>query len=446
MQFSRVRVLLKQFAKRFSIKGRSPLSFSQPQSLIWQSYPFIVKPQYLIPFFDLSVKDWAIEARVLRWLTFVWLFIGLMMVFSASYLVADVEVGNGLHYFRSQILWILTGLVGFNIVVHTPSRYILSLSDWFVILCLGLILATLLPGLGVSVNGATRWLGLGPFLIQPSELIKPFLVLQSARIFSQWDRLTWTTRLTWLGIFLGILLAILIQPNLSTAALCGIVMWLVALAAGLPYAYLGGAALSGLLLATISISLKEYQFRRVASFLNPWADPSGDGYQLIQSLLAIGSGGWFGTGFGLSQQKMFYLPIQYTDFIFAVFAEEFGFIGSVLLLLLLAAYATMGLRVAIKARYPLHRVAAMGITALIVSQSLLNIGVATGALPTTGLPFPFMSYGGSSMIASLLSAALLIRLARESSEAKVLSLAKRPSSHALAPRNIPPQWDRSRLR
>ncbi|MBD1860650.1 FtsW/RodA/SpoVE family cell cycle protein [Trichocoleus desertorum] len=378
--------------------------------------------RYLIPFFDTSAQSWSLEARLLRWLTFLWLMVGLAALFSASYPVADADFGDGLYYFKRQILWILVGLVGFNLLVHSPLRYALGMAHWFVVLILGLIFATLVPGLGTTVNGATRWLALGPVPIQPSELMKPFLVLQSARLFGQWNRFSPTYRWSWLAIFAAILAGILLQPNLSTTALCGITLWLIAMAAGIPYAYLGGTALGGLLLATLSISIKEYQRRRVISFLNPWADPAQDGYQLIQSLLAVGSGGVWGTGFGLSQQKLFYLPIQYTDFIFAVFAEEFGFMGSLLLLLLLAIYGTLGLFVALKARKIVHQLVAIGAVILMVGQSLLNIGVATGALPTTGLPFPLFSYGGSSMIASLLAAGLLIRVARESSEAEVVSL------------------------
>nr|WP_199295709.1 FtsW/RodA/SpoVE family cell cycle protein [Trichocoleus sp. FACHB-591] len=381
-----------------------------------------VNLRYLIPFFDTSAQSWSLEARLLRWLTFLWLMVGLAALFSASYPVADADFGDGLYYFKRQILWILVGLVGFNLLVHSPLRYALGMAHWFVVLILGLIFATLVPGLGTTVNGATRWLALGPVPIQPSELMKPFLVLQSARLFGQWNRFSPTYRWSWLAIFAAILAGILLQPNLSTTALCGITLWLIAMAAGIPYAYLGGTALGGLLLATLSISIKEYQRRRVISFLNPWADPAQDGYQLIQSLLAVGSGGVWGTGFGLSQQKLFYLPIQYTDFIFAVFAEEFGFMGSLLLLLLLAIYGTLGLFVALKARKIVHQLVAIGAVILMVGQSLLNIGVATGALPTTGLPFPLFSYGGSSMIASLLAAGLLIRVARESSEAEVVSL------------------------
>jgi cell division protein FtsW len=250
-------------------------------------------------------------------------------------------------------------------------------------------------------------------------------VLQSARLFGLWNSLTWRVRFLWLGIFIAMLLGILKQPNLSTAALCGMSIWLIAMAAEIPLLYLMGAALSGIMAGLYSISKQAYQYRRVTAFLHPWKDPLHDSYQLVQSLLAVGSGGIWGTGFGLSQQKLFYLPIQYTDFIFAVFAEEFGFIGCMLLLLLLMVYATLALIIAMKTQDPVNRLVAVGAMTFMVGQSLLNIGVATGALPTTGLPFPLISYGSNSMIASLFIAGLLIRVARESSEAEVVSIQER---------------------
>ncbi len=381
-----------------------------------------MKLRHFIPFFDSSAQDWGQESRLLRWLTFLWLLVGLVVMYSASFAVADAKTGDGLYYFKIQLLWICLGMMGFNVLVHSPLRFILGLANWVLLLLLGLVLMTLLPGIGTEVNGATRWLVIGPVGIQPSELIKPFLVLQSARIFGQWERLDWGTRLLWVGIFGMTIAAILLQPNLSTAALCGMMIWLIALAAGLPYLYLGSAAGLGVLAAIVSVSLKSYQRRRLISFLNPWADPKGDGYQLIQSLLAIGSGGVFGSGFGLSQQKLFFLPIQDTDFIFAVFAEEFGLVGCFLLFLMLAGYATLAIRVALKAKNQVHQLVAVGVMILMVGQSLLNIGVASGALPTTGLPFPLFSYGGSSMIASLLAAGLLIRVARESTSAEVIAI------------------------
>ena len=321
----------------------------------------------------------------------------------------------------------MVGLVSFNVVVYSPLRYILGMAHWGIFLLLGTIALTLVPGLGTTVNGATRWLAIGSVLIQPSELIKPFLILQSARIFGRWLRLPWRDRLIWIGIFSSILFGILLQPNLSTTALCGMTLWLIALAAGLPYKYLGGTALTGLFFALLSITFKEYQRRRVMSFLNPWNDWFGDGYQLIQSLLAVGSGGVWGNGFGLSQQKLLYLPIQFTDFIFAVFAEEFGFLGSLVMFFMLATYATLGLWVALSARDKVYQLVAIGATIVMVGQSLLNIGVASGALPTTGLPLPLFSYGGSSMIASLTIAGLLIRVARESSGAQIISMGDRTS-------------------
>ncbi|MCG6137789.1 MAG: FtsW/RodA/SpoVE family cell cycle protein [Nostoc sp. LLA-1] len=395
--------------------------------------------RHLIPIFDNSVATWALEARLLRWLTLIWLSVGLIMLFSASYVVADSRQGDGLYYFKRQVIWALVALIGFNIIVNLPLRKILGMSHWFLAVFLALIFATLIPGVGRKAFDAARWIAIGPIPLQPSELIKPFLVLQSARLFGQWERLTWTVRLTWLGIFGLVLLGILAQPNLSTAALCGMTMWLIALAAGLPYKYLGGTALGGILLAVLSISIKEYQRKRVMSFLNPWADPTGDGYQLVQSLLAVGSGGPWGAGFGLSQQKMFYLPIQDTDFIFAVFAEEFGFVGSIVLLILLALFAALGLVVALKAKNTVNRLIASGVIIVIIGQSLLHIGVATGALPTTGLPLPMFSYGGNSIISSLVSIGLLIRVARESSEAEVVPLRQNKSENGRQRRKLPKQ-------
>ncbi len=367
----------------------------------------------LAPWIDPTVNQWSAEARWLRWLTMVWLSIGLIILFSASYAVSVAEHGHGLHYVLVQLLWVAIGLVVFNRIVHTSLDTLAKLSGTTLLLMLGLVLLTLVPVLGVTVNGAARWLPLGPFMVQPSELLKPCLVLQAARLFSRWSQLRWSVRLTWLGLFGLILGAILLQPNLSTAAVCGLTLWLIALGAGLPYAYIGLTALAGSLAAVVSISLKTYQRQRIVSFLNPWADPGDQGYQLIQSLLAIGSGGLWGEGFGLSQQKLSALPIQYTDFIFAVYAEEFGLVGGLLLLLLLGIYATLALRVALRSRESCRQLVALGAMVVLIGQAALNVGVVTGVLPTTGLPFPMISYGGSSMVSSLAIAALLVRAARE---------------------------------
>jgi cell division protein FtsW len=387
-------------------------------------YSFNVNLRQLIPFFDHSAGSWAPEARLLRWLTLLWLVLGLIMLFSASYPVAAERQGDGLYYFKRQIIWVFVGLILFNWIVNTPLSKILAASHWFLFVFLLLIFLILVPGVGKKAFDAARWIAIGPIPIQPSELIKPFLVLQSARLFAQWEKLSPQVRLFWLGVFCLVLLGILAQPNLSTTALCGMTIWFIALASGIPYRYLVGTALGGFFLALLSMSIKEYQRRRVMSFLNPWADPTGDGYQLVQSLLAVGTGQTWGMGFGMSQQKLFYLPIQDTDFIFAVFAEEFGFVGGMVIFLLLGVFATLGLIIAFKAKNPVHKLVATGLIVLIIGQSLLHIAVTTGAIPTTGLPLPMFSYGGNSMVASLMTCSLLIRVARESSEAEILALKK----------------------
>ena len=218
----------------------------------------------------------------------------------------------------------------------------------------------------------------------------------------------------WIGIFGTLILLIVKQPNLSTAALTGILVWMMALAAGINYQSLFTTAFLGGGLGIISILMNEYQKLRVMSFLDPWQDPEGNGYQLIQSLLAIGSGGWFGEGYGLSTQKLQYLPIQSTDFIYAVFAEEFGFIGSIMLLLFLLLIAFIGLKISLRCTTNYSKLTAIGCTTMLVSQSIMHLAVASGVMPTTGLPFPMMSYGGNSLLSSLLIGGLLVRCAIES--------------------------------
>jgi cell division protein FtsW len=377
-----------------------------------------VNLRLLVPFFDPTVKDWSLTARLMRWLTFLWLTIGTIVLFSASYYHGAGEKKDGLFYFNRQIAFIFVSLLIFNAIVHAPLGKLLKMAHWILLGILGLLLLTVLTSLGHNTMGATRWIGIGPIQIQPSELIKPFLVLQGAKLFGKWDQYSIKFRAVWLSVFAIVLLAILKQPNLSTTSLCAIGLWSIAFAAGLPLRQLAGTAVGGLLVAGISLLLNAYQRSRMLSFIDPWKSAQGDGFQLVQSLLAIGSGGIFGSGFGTSQQKLDYLPIQDTDFIFSVFAEEFGLIGGLLLLVMVMSYATLGLYIASRSQHPVHRLVAVGATAFIVIQALFNVGVAAGVLPTTGLPLPMFSYGGSSMVASLIQSALLIRVARESDAVK----------------------------
>ena len=390
---------------------------------------------YLIPFFDPKIKFWTWEARLLNWLTFVWLIVGLVTLVSASYPESVINNGDGLYIFKRQLIGVSAGIVGFNLMARQPLQKTLKYSPVMVLFLMLLIFATLVPGLGKTTMGASRWIAIGPFSLQPSELIKPFLVLQAAYIFSRWQNLKNKVRLVWMLVFALVLAGILKQPNLSTTGLCGMSLWLVALAAELPWTQLLTVSIGGVSVASLSVAINPYQLDRITSFVNPWKDYHSKGYQLIQSLLAIASGGLNGSGFGLSQQKLSYLPIRSTDFIFAVYAEEFGFIGSILLLSLIIGYGTLALRIAIKCHQTIPRLVAVGSMVFLVGQSLINIGVATGSLPTTGLPLPFFSYGINSIIASLLLAGLLVRVARESNTSEVIQLKQIPANKRTVPRN-----------
>lgn len=376
--------------------------------------------QFLFPVYDPDAQNWGWEARLLRWMTLIWVAIGLLTLFSASYVEAVRTTGDGLYYFKRQIVWTLIGLGFFNAIVRIPLKYLLARSRLVLLAVLILLVLTLIPGLGTTVNGATRWIEVGIVPIQPSEPMKPCLILQAAFIFGRWNRISPRDRITWFALAGAILTAILLQPNLSTTLMCGIILWLMAIAAGLSWSLLGMTAVGGGTLAALSLALQDYQRRRILSFLDPWDVADGDGYQLVQSLLAVASGGLWGQGFGLSQQKLYALPIQYSDFIFAVFAEEFGFVGCSLAIVFLTIYGGLAWWVAAAAPRLSHQLVAIGALVALVGQASVNIGVVTGALPTTGLPLPMFSYGGSSMVSSLAIAALLVRVARENRQAEVL--------------------------
>ena len=389
-------------------------ALSRPSS---QAQPTPIRPRSrqsqgwrLLP---LPWAQWPAEARLLITLTLLWSLVGLLVLSSASLFVADREMGDATYYIKRQLLWMIASWALLLLAIRTSMRQWLQLAAP-AFLAGGLLIAATLV-VGSTVMGSSRWLVIGPLQIQPSELIKPFVVLQGAVLFSHWRRIGNDQKLLWLGLFGSLILLILKQPNLSTAALTGLVLWLMALAGGLRLRALLGAAAAGGLLGSASILLNEYQRLRVTSFLDPWQDARRSGYQLVQSLLAIGSGGALGQGFGLSTQKLQYLPIQSTDFIFAVFAEEFGYVGSLMLLLFLMVYGFVGLRIALSCRSQQHRLVASGCTSLLVGQSILNIAVASGAMPTTGLPLPLISYGGNSLLSSLFLVGLLLRCALEAS-------------------------------
>ena len=363
-------------------------------------------------FLPLPWKIWPYEGKILIILICIWSILGLFILGSASWWVASKEMGDWAYYLKRQIIWSIPGITLFYFVLNANIKDLLKISKIIFYFLIFLIILTIF--FGSTVNGSSRWLILGPLQIQPSELIKPFSVLEAANLFAHWNLVKNNKKIISLSTFGFLILLIMKQPNLSTAGLTGILFWMMGLCGGVKYNSLLSVASLGLASGCISILSNEYQKLRVISFIDPWKDSEGNGYQLIQSLLAIGSGGLFGQGFGLSTQKLQYLPIQSTDFIFAIFAEEFGLLGCTLFLGFLVLFSYISLRIAIKCRNNYTKLVAIGCATLLICQSLMHIAVATGAMPTTGLPLPFVSYGGNSLLSSFFVIGMLLRCSLES--------------------------------
>ena len=347
-------------------------------------------------FFPMPIKIWPFEGKLIFVILSFWCIFGLFILGSASWWVANKEIGDWAFFLKRQIAWYIPGLTIFLFVLNTNIRDLLKISKPIFYILILLICSTMF--FGSAINGSTRWLILGPLKMQPSELIKPFCILESANLFAHWNLVKNEKKIITLATFGILILLIMKQPNLSTAGLIGIMFWIIALCGGVKINSLISVATIGAISAYASVTSNQYQMLRIKSFINPWSDPEGNGYQLIQSLLAIGSGGVLGKGFGLSMQKLQYLPIQHTDFIFAIYAEEFGLLGSIFLLGFLAIFSYLSLRIAIKSRNNYTKLVATGCATLLIGQSLIHIAVTTGSMPTTGLPLPFVSYGGNSLM------------------------------------------------
>ncbi len=357
-------------------------------------------------------KIWPYEAKILVMLVAIWSILGICILGSSSWWVASREMGNWAYFLKKQIIWTIPGIGLFYFVLNTNIRNLLKFSRIIFYILFFLIFLTNITG--ITVNGSSRWLVLGNLRLQPSELIKPFLILEASNLFAHWNLIKNDKKLITIISFGLLILLILKQPNLSTASLTGILFWVMGLCGGVKLSSLCSFASLGFITGCISILNNEYQKLRVTSFIDPWEDQQESGFQLVQSLLAIGSGGLFGQGFGLSIQKLQYLPFMYTDFIFAIFAEEFGLLGCSLFLGFLAVFSYISLRIALKCRNNYTKLVAIGCGVLLIGQSIMHIAVATGSMPTTGLPLPFISYGGNSLIASFFIAGMLLRCSLES--------------------------------
>lgn len=351
-------------------------------------------------------------------LTLILVTVGLIMIYSASAILAHDRYGNSYYFFLRQLLWVLVGCAGMWLASRMDLDSLRALAIPALFAALFLMALVCVPGIGKTVGGAQRWFRLGPFSFQPSEILKIALVFYLAdSLDRRRSALTNFSGLLPYLVILGISMVLLEkQHDFGTAVLLALTTILLLFLAGIRWTYF---LIPLSILIPVFIFLVEsasYRMKRITAFLNPWDDPQGAGFQLIQSLIAVGNGGPLGVGLSNSTQKLFYLPAPHTDFIFAIIAEELGFLGAGLLVFLFAVFVLRGFKVASTVSRTENGffpgLLASGITGLIGFQALVNLGVVTGLLPTKGIPLPLISYGGSSMVFTLVSIGILFNISR----------------------------------
>ena len=341
--------------------------------------------------------------------------IGLVMVLSASSVSSFAEYGSSFLFFKRQLFYAVLGAMAAFVVARVRYQVWQKLSVLLVLAVVILLVLVLHPSLGVVAGGAARWLSVGPLSLQPSELAKLAVVAVTASILARHldhihDSFRWALPLV---VIVGTVTAlILLQPDLGTAVVIGGSVFILVFVAGVRLWMLGVAAIASGLMATALVLGEGYRRTRLLSFFHPWADPKNTGYQIVQSLIALGSGQLVGVGLGASRQKWMYVPNAHTDFIFSILGEELGLLGELLVLTLFGAFLYSGIRIALRARDSFGRLLAAGITGWLGLQALINLGAVTGVLPITGVPLPFLSFGGSALVVSLAATGLLFSIGR----------------------------------
>jgi len=364
-----------------------------------------------------------------RWLfgvTLALCLLGAVMIFSASAVTADHQYGRPYIFLLRQVAWLVLGIFGMFVLMRTDYRRLREPAVVCTAVCV--VLLMLVGTFFLDKSHAThRWIKFGPIGIQPSELAKLAIILYLAWFldlkrraaaemeFSKDDFLQ--TILPAVAPILLFVMLIVLQPDLGTSVDIVLIAAAVLFVAGLSWKWLVVGAAGALPVLYLLISHVSYRQARLMAFLNPDSDPLGSGFQLLQSLIAVGSGGFTGVGLMESKQKLFYLPEAHTDFIYAVICEELGFIGAILVIALFGVYAWRGLRAAFAAPDGFGRLLALGITAMVLSQALINFVVVLGMVPTKGIPLPFVSYGGSSLLVMLLATGVLLNISQQAEEA-----------------------------
>jgi cell division protein FtsW len=339
--------------------------------------------------------------------------IGIVMVFSSSFVSAQTTYGDGFYFLKHQLLWALLGVFGMIAMMRIDYRRYQKWATPFFMVAVFMLIVVLVPGIGLKINGARRWLGVSALSFQPSEVAKLAVILFLAKYLSQnQDSIRQFSKgfvvpLLIVGLVCGFML---LEPDLGTAVTIALTVCLMIAAAGARKTYLVLIPILGVVLLAGLIAIAPYRLERFTAFLNPWADPLGSGFQTIQSLYAVGSGRLFGLGLGMGRQKFLYLPEVQTDFIFAAIGEELGFIGSVFVMGLFFVFMWRGLKIALKAPDTFASLTAVGITMDVVIQAFIHIATVTGSMPAKGITLPFISYGGSSLTLTLLMIGILLNI------------------------------------
>lgn len=348
--------------------------------------------------------------------------LGIVEVLSASSVSAYEQLGSSFFFFNRQVLYAGVGVVALVLCSRMPHRAWQRLSVPLLAVSVLLMLLALHPTSGISAYGASRWIVIGPITLQPSELTKLALIAFTATILvRKWNHLDEPAHLAIplapaVAIVAGI---VILQRDLGTTIILAGSVFMVLFAAGVRLRYLTVTGLMGLGAAGALIFGESYRRDRLIAALHPFQDPLGAGYQQIQGYIALGSGGWWGVGLGASRQKWQYVPNAHTDFIFAILGEELGFVGEIVTLSMFVLLIYAGIRIAINAPDTFGRLLAAGITSWIGLQAIVNVGAVTGLVPITGVPLPFVSFGGSALVVSLAAVGVLASIARAGSSARV---------------------------
>jgi len=342
---------------------------------------------------------------------------GLVMVLSASQVTSLYDSESPYSLFQRQAMWAGVGAVAFVVASRIDYRWLQRLAVPVLVLTVILLIAVLIPGVGRRINGSSRWLGVGPLVIQPGEIAKLAIVLFTADLLSRRTKQMHRPDITIRPVMLivgGLSGLLLLQPKLGTTIVIAAVAILMLFVAGARLPHLALWTVAGTLIASIAAFGSDYRRARLLSFMDPWADPLGSGLQTIQSQIGIASGGWFGVGLGAGRAKWGFLPYAHSDFIFAIVAEEMGLIGAGALVLAFALVGYLGVRAALNAPDRFGLLLAAGLTSWLLIQAFMNIGMSIGLMPITGEPLPFVSAGGSSLVTTLAAAGVLTNIAKRS--------------------------------